>query len=173
MRQEGFTLLHLLIGLALAGVLTHLAAPALQALLLGQRRQLLAEELASGLRSARVEAIVRQREVWVQAIDDDWSLGWRLWADDSGRGRDDPDNPVLLERAGSGRLPVVGNHRLRTRARFIPQGWPANTGGGPGNGTLHVCDEAAPVSHWRVIMANSGRVRLESGPQAEPLCTPA
>jgi type IV fimbrial biogenesis protein FimT len=170
MSSAGFSLVQLLLGLALASLLWQLGAPPLQALLASQRRQVLALELASGLRTARAEAVLQQRDVWVQSIDDDWRNGWRMqWvvelADDT-----DPDGPVVFERRTSGAVRVVGNSRVRTRLRFTAQGWPSAATGGVGNGTLHVCDDSAPVSHWRVIIATSGRTRVASGAQDEPLC---
>lgn len=170
MRQDGFTLIQLLLVIGLIGLLVQLAAPGFRQLVVSQQRQVVAFELASGLRSARAEAILQQRDVLVQAIDDDWGLGWWMIVDSSGKGVEDPNNRVLLERRLGGAVPVVGNTRLLTRARFVAQGWPAYTGTGPGNGTLHICEQGAAVSHWRVVMANSGRVRVESGALEQALC---
>lgn len=173
MRQDGLTLIQLLIALALIGASLVFVLPSLQSWVRDQQRAVIAYELASGLRSARAEAILRQRDVLVQAIDGDWGLGWWMLLDENGQGAADPANPVLLERRSSGQVPVVGNTRLATRARFIPQGWPAHTGTAPGNGTLHVCAVGLAVSHWRVVIANSGRIRLESGAREEALCAPS
>ncbi|WP_213875358.1 GspH/FimT family protein [Pseudomonas sp. dw_358] len=168
MRQDGYTLIQLLISIALMGLLLRLALPSWQHFVAQQRYAMTAHELASGLRSARAEAILQQQVVLIQAIDDDWGLGWRMLLDLSGRGAEDPDNPLVVERALGGQVRVVGNTRLATRARFIPQGWPAYSGASPGNGTLHICEQG--VSHWRVVMSTSGRVRMESGAMDEPWC---
>ena len=105
MKQRGFTLIELLVGLILSGVLAQLAAPSFKGLE-SQRRQSAAETLAAGLRYARTEAVARNRTVVIHALDNDWSLGWRVVLV-NGRGHLDEDNPVLLERQDSGRIPIV------------------------------------------------------------------
>jgi type IV fimbrial biogenesis protein FimT len=170
MSSAGFSLVQLLLGLALASLLWQLGAPPLQALLASQRRQLLALELASGLRSARAEAVLQQRDVWVQSIDDDWRNGWRLqWVGEL-QDEEDPQAAVLVERRTGGAIRIVGNSHLRTRLRFTPQGWPAAAAGGLGNGTLHLCDNDGAISHWQVIISPSGRVRTQSAARGELLC---
>ena len=98
MKQRGFTLIELLLGLIVSGLLASLAVPSFTSLLGSQQRLGAAQSLAQGLRYARAEAIARNRAVVIHALGDDWSLGWRVIVDISGRGHPDDDNPVLLER---------------------------------------------------------------------------
>jgi type IV fimbrial biogenesis protein FimT len=85
MTQRGFTLIELLLGLILSGILAQLAVPSFRGLLESQQRQSAAQSLAGSLRYARTEAIARNRAVVIHAVDNDWSRGWRVIVDLSGR----------------------------------------------------------------------------------------
>ena len=170
MRQHGFTLIELLLALLLSGVLAHLATPNFKSLLQSQQRQGAAHALASGLRYARTEAIVRNRPVVIHAWDDDWSQGWRVILDVSGRGHLDDDNPVLLERQDSGRVPIVGNGPVKNQVRFSGVGEPVFSGGGFRAGTVHVCAADQAQSLHQIVLAPSGRISLRSDRAEQALC---
>ena len=170
MEQRGFTLIELLLGLLVSGILAHLAAPNFTGLLESQQRQSAAQSLAHGLRFARTDAITRNRAVVIHAFDDDWSLGWRVVLDVSGRGHLDDDNPVLLERQGSGRVPIVGNGPVKSQVRFSGLGEPVFAGGGFRAGTVHICAKDSAQSQHQVVLAPSGRISLRSDRAEQALC---
>ncbi|WP_248804670.1 GspH/FimT family pseudopilin [Pseudomonas sp. MWU13-2100] len=170
MNQKGFSLVQLLIGLAVIGILAQLTRPAFSELIASQRRQVSADELANGLQVARTEAILRQQTVVMHALEEDWSRGWRIIIDRSGQGHLDPDNPVLVERRGDGRTPIRGNRWLEQFVRFTPVGWLNPNNSTSMGGTLHICARDQAVSHHQVILAASGRIRLEKREIPEALC---
>ena len=94
MQQRGFTLIELLFGLLLGGILVTVAVPAFKGLLASQQQRSAAQSLAEGLRLARTEAITRNRAVIIQALENDWSRGWQIIVDTSGRGEPGTDNPI-------------------------------------------------------------------------------
>ena len=162
MEQRGFTLIELLLGLIVSGILAHLATPSFTSLLESQQRQSAAQSLTNGFHFARTEAITRNRAVVIHALDDDWSRGWRVVLDVSGRGHLDDDNPVLLERQGSGRVPIVGNGPVKSQVRFSGLGEPVFAGGGFRAGTVHICATDSVQSLYQVVLAPSGRISLRS-----------
>ncbi|WP_348748659.1 GspH/FimT family pseudopilin [Pseudomonas rhodesiae] len=170
MQQRGFTLIELLLGLIVSSILAHLTVPGLKTLLESQQRQSAAQSLASGLRFARTEAIARNRAVVVHALNNDWSHGWRVIVDISGRGPLDEDNPVLLERQDTGRVAVVGNGPVKNQVRFSGLGEPVFSGGGFRAGTVHVCDTDQAQSLHQVVLAPSGRISLRSDRAEQALC---
>lgn len=170
MRQRGFTLIELLFALVLSGFLAQLAVPGFKSLLESQRQQSAAQTLAGGLRYARTEAIARNRSVIIHALDDDWSLGWKVIVDLNGRGHLDDANPILLERQDSGRIPIVGNTPVRTQIRFSALGEPLLSTGGFRAGTVHVCATEQPLSLYQVVLAPSGRISLRSDKTEQALC---
>lgn len=160
MHQRGLTLIELLTALTLVGLLAHLAMPSLGALINSNRQQVAADELLVALRAARTEAIVRHQPVILQPLEGDWRFGWRMIADISGRGLNDPDNPVLVVRQKGGNVRVVANTRLEKWVRFSALGVPSYAGAAPGNGSLYVCERGAGKMHSRVVVAPVGRIRL-------------
>ncbi len=165
MKQAGFTLVELMVALLLLGVISLVALPALGEMVDAQRRQDAAQQLASGIRTARTEAVLRNQVVTIHSIDADWSNGWRIIADKDGKGPDE-DDPVLVERAASGKARVVGNQKVQSHISFNGLGGLM----GSANGTLFVCLKDQPVSRYQVILALTGRVRIESQEQPEELC---
>ncbi|HEF4762293.1 TPA: GspH/FimT family pseudopilin [Pseudomonas putida] len=168
MRQHGFSLIELLMGLTIVGIVLHLVSPAFAAVMESNYREEAARSLASGLRSARSEAIARNQTVVIHGINGDWGQGWRMILDVSGKGYEDSSNPLLIERRSSIRLPVFGNQHVKTFVRFSHLGEPVH--GGFQQGTLHICAARDPVSLHRVVLAQSGRVSLRSNKTAHPLC---
>ncbi|MGY2376899.1 GspH/FimT family pseudopilin [Pseudomonas sp. SDO524_S393] len=170
MQQRGFTLIELLLGLIVSGLLAHLALPGFKGLLESQQRQGAAQALAGGLRYARTEAIARNQAVVIHALDEDWSQGWRVILDVSGRGHLDDDNPVLLIHQESGRVPIVGNGPVKSQVRFSGLGEPVFSAGGFRAGTVHVCATEVAQSLYQIVLAPSGRISLRNDRAEQALC---
>jgi type IV fimbrial biogenesis protein FimT len=168
MRQQGFSLIELLMGLTIVGIVLLLVSPALAALTETNHREEAARSLVSGMRSARSEAIARNHAVVIHGINDDWSQGWRIILDVNGKGQDDSSNPLLVERRSGNRVPIFGNQYVKTSVRFNHLGEPLH--GGFQSGTLHICATREPVSEFQVVLASSGRVSLRSKKTAQALC---
>lgn len=165
MQQKGLTLIELLAGLLVIGIVVAMATPAFGALMASQRRQDTAQQLASSLRVARVEAIQRGQSVIVQAKNDSWSKGWKVFVDTDRNQFQDENEVVLAERAGHQNARVVGNGRVAARVGFDSTGRLLNNA----NGTLAVCLRDSPASHYQIAIAVTGRVSLRSeGFSSEP-----
>lgn len=156
MKQRGLTLIELLAGLLMLAILATLAVPAFGALVDSQRRQDTAHQLASGLRMARSEAIVRSQPVIMQALENDWSRGWQVFVDNNQNQFRDDDETLLAENAGQRNVRVVGNSKVMTRIGFDNTGRLLNNA----NGTLAVCMKESAASHYQVAIAVTGRVNL-------------
>lgn len=161
MHQQGFSLIELLMGLAIAAIVLPWAGSGYQALVESNEREDTARLLAGGLRSARNEAITRNRTVLIQGIDNDWSQGWRITLDD--------DAQTLLNERSS-RARVIGNWPVKYSVRFDSQGRALLPSGAFQAGTLHVCAQREPVSHHQVVLSRTGRVSLRSEKAEQALC---
>lgn len=161
MYQQGFSLIELLIGLAIAAIVLPWAGSGYAALVASVEREDAALLLAADLRSARSEAIARNRTVTIRGIDNDWGRGWQIMLDDEGR-------TLLTERGGLAR--VVGNGPVRHSVRFGSLGEPLLPSGAFQAGTLHVCARHAPVSHYQVVLARTGRISLRSENAEQAVC---
>ncbi|WP_426105893.1 GspH/FimT family pseudopilin [Pseudomonas sp. TWR1-1-3] len=170
MHQRGMSLIQLLLTLTIVALTARFASPAYSALVEHHQRQITAEQLASSLRNARAQALLRQQFVVVYPYEEDWSRGWRTILDLSGQGHLDKGNPVLVESQGSGRIPIAGNTSVKRYVRFNPLGEPQLVGGAFQAGTLHVCQARTAQSHYQVVLAKSGRISLRSDKTAQALC---
>lgn len=170
MHQKGFGLIELLIGLAITAMVLQLAVPALSDYAEGVRRETAAQHLASGMRNARNEAILRNQVVVMHALEEDWSRGWRIILDRNGKGHEDASNPLLLEHQDGADIPIVGNRPVKLFVRFSSLGEPLMPSGAFQAGTLHICAAREPVSHHQVVLSPSGRVSLRSNKAEQALC---
>lgn len=170
MRQQGFSLIELLMGLTIVGIVLHLVSPAFAAVTESNYREEAARSLVSGLRSARSEAIARNQTVVVHGINGDWGQGWRMILDVSGKGYEDDSNPLLIERQSSARVPVVGNRPVRIFVRFSDLGEPLLPSGAFQAGTLHICSARESLSQYQVVLARTGNVSLRSKRTEQALC---
>lgn len=168
MHQQGFSVIELLMGLTIAGIVLLLVSPAFATLTESNHREEAAASLVSGMRSARSEAIARNQTVVIHGINDDWGQGWRIILDVNGKGHEDSDNPLLVERRSDTRVPIFGNSYVRTSVRFSHLGEPLY--GGFQSGTLHICASHEAVSQLQVVLAPSGRVSLRNKKAAQALC---
>lgn len=150
MRQQGVTLLQMMSALAVAGLLTQIGVSAYGQLSEQLNQAATARELAQALRDARNQALLRQRAVVVQPMEEDWGKGWRVLLE---------HNDLLLR-----------EHRLAKPARIVASsgravrfsGRGAPLGDGFGGITLTLCRRGGAGSEQRVVLSPSGRVRLLS-----------
>lgn len=79
--SRGFTLLELMVTLAIAVILASIAAPSFQNMLASQRVQAATFDLLANLTLARSEAIKRNRSVTLAATngEDAWESGWQIF----------------------------------------------------------------------------------------------
>ncbi|MBK5354096.1 GspH/FimT family pseudopilin [Pseudomonas sp. TH41] len=171
MRQQGFSLIELLMGLTIVGIVLLLVSPAFAQLTESNRREDAAQSLYSGIRTARTEAITRHQGVVIHALNGDWGQGWRIILDISGKGQKDSSNPLLVERQSGTRVLIVGNRPVSSFVRFSDLGEPQFSRGEFQAGTIHICAASEPVSLLQVVLAPSGRVSLRSTKTAQALCT--
>lgn len=76
-RHHGFTMIELLIAMAVLAMITAFAVPSFRALMLSARMTSLGEEVQSSLALARTTAAVQRRNIiWVHT-----GTGWEMWRD--------------------------------------------------------------------------------------------
>ena len=133
-KHSGFTLVELVIVLAVAAILTTLAAPSFRSMIQNNRATTQANALLSSMNLARSEAIKRGVRVTLCSSEDqasctdpasdDWSTGWIVFADESNFGVKDAAETVLQVREAlkggaelKQTLPVGGSN-----VQFLPSG---------------------------------------------------
>lgn len=80
---SGFSLIELMVTIAIAAILSALAAPSYRALIIDNSISTQASDLAGVLAFARSEAAKRGMTVRVTASGTDFSSGWSVWVDEN------------------------------------------------------------------------------------------
>ncbi|MEK0364443.1 GspH/FimT family pseudopilin [Pseudomonas sp. CBC3] len=147
-KDQGFTLVELLITLALLIIVANIAVPAFDGLVTRNRQQSLMEQVESVLNSARAEAVLRRHTVEVcgsadgQTCSDDWASGWLVRTSDN----------QLLQLM---QLPI--HHELRWSGFQQSIRFRDNGSSPTGNGRFYQCDKQQVT--WQLILNRQGRLR--------------
>ena len=168
---HGFSLIELMIALAVAVVLVAMAVPAFSSLMAQNRLAVTTNAARGALMAARQSAVMTGRPVSLCAgnpssgCSGDWAGGqWLVFRDANHSGDLDAGESVIRH----GRLPagddvrLSGNGPLRTALVYMPAGHAERVSGAFGAGRLRIClaRDLSPNARELVISA-SGRVRLQ------------
>lgn len=157
----GWTLAELLVTLAIASVLSALAAPGFGQLLWEQRRISTVNSLVHALHLARSESIKQARQVVLCGTGDGgrcldapgaWTGGWKVFVnlDRDNPPRQDAGEPLLLHAPAPEHLQVSAN-----RLAFVMRPVSVRST----NGTVNFCDPAGRRTGASVIVSYTGRPR--------------
>lgn len=160
-RPGGFTLLELVIALAIAALAVALIVPGLGAWMADQQLQDRADALLHHLELARSEAIKRGSRVDLCPGDGvcaggamPWEDGWSVVADVA-RG-----TTIARERAAANGVTIRGNRPVADYVSYTSLGRARRFDGALQMGTFTVCRTGYRAR--KVVLANSGRARMET-----------
>jgi len=170
-RAAGFTLVEVMIGLAVGAALLFAAAGSLGSWIPRAEQRNQADALVQALHHARSEAIKRGHRVDLCPSADGatcdaagrWELGWLLF-DDPDRDGDRAAGEAIVRveaRAGNG-ITVRGNRPVAGYVSFTAQGLARLASGALQMGTFTVCKPG--LDTIEVVLANGGRPRLQEVP---------
>lgn len=164
-RQTGFTLIELMVTIAVLGILLSIAIPSFQNMLLGNRIAAQTNQLITALNYARSEAVKRGSPATVCSTTDggvtcagstNWATGWLVFADADKDGTIDGGEAVLRvwPALGGGNTLNSGQQRVS----FVSTGFATGF-----NTTFKLCDERG-ADEGRAITINAmGRTYLKKG----------
>lgn len=170
---RGFTLVEMLVAMAVFGVLLAVAVPSFQSVWTSVRMSAATNEFLGTLRLARTNALSRNRTVVMCVSSDaqrcdsraDWHAGWMVFVDDNQNGvRDGESEQVILTRGALDGVRIIGNSTVRS---FIS--WHSNgtmrrgTGQGvPQMGTVTLCAQSSAAAARQIVVNIGGRARVQT-----------
>ncbi len=161
MKTSGFTLIELIMVVALLAIVTGLTVPAMGNLFSDNRITSEANELMAGIQFARHQAVTRN--TFVTACpgsvengcrsDGRWDRGWIVFIDADNNGQVASEDDVL--RVGQPVTGLLMHSGGRPRVRFQPHG-----GAYGFNLTIRVCDAEGATRPRAIVVSNPGRARV-------------
>jgi type IV fimbrial biogenesis protein FimT len=158
---KGFTVLELMIALAVMGLSLVMALPSLQKFSRAQVMKSAVRQLHTDLETGRSEAILRNAQVIACPGSpaagclgsSDWTAGWIVFADENSDTKRQHHEPVIRHGQGHPRLKITFSPG-RQHLRF------GSDGSTPGsNGSLVICGSGGPEEARKLVISNIGRIR--------------
>ncbi len=168
-RSAGFTLIELMLVVALVAIIQSMAAPALSGMANSMRLTTAVNSLFSSLLLARSEAIKRNsRAVVCKSATGDtcittggWEQGWIVFHDANTNASLDAGEVILSrEQALSPALRFTGNGPVLSYVSYTPTGTTSYASGAFQAGRLTVCPQSVTrVEARQIVISSSGRPR--------------
>ncbi len=170
-RQSAFTLIELMVTLAVAVIVLTVGVPGLQSFFVNSRLTTQTNQLVSALNLARCEAI--KRGVWVTvcksanptasspscAASGGWEQGWVVFVDSSNIGTIDAGEPVLRVFNKLDVTTLSGGGNFSKWISYLPSGISQGDTKLP-NGTFTLCQAKAKKGK-NILINATGRLRTE------------
>lgn len=160
---RGFTLIELMVVLALVGILITLAAPSFLQFQRNSRLRTVSSSLMSAINAARSEAMKRQKFTFVVPNKDGgWNAGWVVYVDMNSTMSLAPGaNDVILgqqtEKPSDVGVTVASSLPY---VMFSGSGFPRKTDGSFANGTFTLTIAGSGETARSVVLSNTGRMRV-------------
>jgi len=165
-RLHGFTLVELMVALAILAILLAIAAPSYRDFVVDSRMRGEANEFLTGLNFTRSEAVKRNATVSICskgsgdgcANSGSWKLGWIVFVDLDGDGKVESGDTILrvhgaLNEQSNLAGTLTGTTTVATDVTFLPDGRSRLSGGVGTEGTFNLCADGAPASGRQVNLA--------------------
>ncbi|MFI8482568.1 GspH/FimT family pseudopilin [Pseudomonas sp. NPDC078700] len=175
LHHKGFTLVELMVTVAVLAIFAAIAVPSMSSLIQSNRVQGAADEFLSQLQYARSEAILRNRVVTVEntsGTTGEWSKGIRIYASASRTPNtaysQTTDGNPLREHSGFNQTGLSIRSSAAQYISFRPNGTLAT----PAELQLTACFDNKTAKAKQVSIQPSGRIKLNAPSTVIASCTP-
>ena len=171
--EQGFTLIELMVTLALVAILMAVAVPSFTTFQRNAELTSFSNSLWSGINAARGEAMKRGRNAMVVPTNGNWNNGWTVFVDVNRNGAYDEatDITVLKREAAPSYLTVTNTAASAADSLYImydASGYSRLAGGGFGAWTVQVARNDLTGS---TLLTQTRRIKIASTGRAR-VCTP-
>ncbi|SEA48003.1 type IV fimbrial biogenesis protein FimT [Microbulbifer marinus] len=160
-RSAGFTLIELMIVIAILAILIAIGVPSFTSLIKNNRLTSAANDLAGALHFARAEAVRRGSSVQVSSVSDNIGNGVRVWFDADGDGNldsgADSSEELRLVRMAAPAVSVAADTGANVSLTFSARGRAS------GAVILSICDDRSGNYGKEVSLLATGVMRTKSG----------
>ncbi len=167
LKHNAFSLIELLVALAILTIALSIAAPGFGRLLEEHRLRVAAQELQSALNQARATAVLTGQPVSIAALDGNWAQGWVLFVDSNNNGTREPTEQLLATHAALSNITVIPDSTSRRYVHYTPGGYSIQPSGAFHSGHFVLC--TSTQSATRIVINRAGRIRRESS-ETDPFC---
>lgn len=176
--RRGFTLIELMITLAIAAILGMLALPSFSELILSNRITTQANDLISALNVARSEAVRRGSPVCmtrISATANDWTSGWQVYSDPNANRTSSGTicsttgaTIIQSHEALTGDTTLTSSDNFGTYVRFNALGVATNSSDTGLSGSFSLCrKDKNNAKSKKIDISTTGLIRLSS---SNPSC---
>lgn len=163
MRQQGLTLLELLIALVILALLLTIAVPGYSNLRQRDQTHTSTLDFYQAIQLTRNYAVTHNRRVTMTNTGN-WHDGWEIYADANNNGTRDAEEPILWHNSGLGDVEVVANSHVTHYISFIGSGEPrkhsSNSKGVAQVGTFYICHPKQTGTAYQLTLSRGGRVNM-------------
>jgi type IV fimbrial biogenesis protein FimT len=177
-RRLGFTIIELLVTIAIAGVVMGLAVPSFSTAIKNNRITSQVNSMVTSLNVARSEAVKRGARVNLCKSNDgancvttgDWDQGWIIYVDQNKNNLFDAAEapPLKIQAEASGDITILGKSAIiSNRAGY------SSDGSAVIGGTITVCDSRSGEAVGKnVVISAAGRTRIVPAPGEKGIICP-
>lgn len=177
--QTGFTLIELMVAMAVATVVLTVAVPSFREFTRNNRLATQTNQMVTALNLARSEAVKRGVRVTLCTSADtsaeapscsesgDWEQGWVVFVDNTHMAGNVPgaidgtDERLRVFEPLSGNARLAGGSNFQSWISYLPSGTSRGMIGGNADGMFTLCQGSTGSKGKKIVINNTGRVRVE------------
>lgn len=161
-RPQGFTLIELIVTVAIVGVTTAVGIPSLIETINDQKITTQSNQLISALNLARSESVKQRKTITIRAMTIDsitsWNYGWDIFVDNNSNGSQNAgDTEIRASSDITGGNITISSTNFSSFISYSPNGRANNAG------NFTICPPLGGIdSSRKIVVVGSGRMRTES-----------